>query len=176
MLLCLRWAMNQAERALGETTAPLASTFEERFAAMRPRLLAIGISLAGRDAAEDIVQDTYVRGRKKIAQLRDPAAFDAWLARIAVNACYNHRRGLRRFVPDLSLFENTRPTPEPRDAGLRELIERLPARDRTVVVLHYGYGYGLDEIAGFLGLTHTNVRSIIHRARKRLAAQWEESP
>lgn len=167
--------MNIAGSALTDIAGTLAKDYDERFAAMRPRLFAIGVSLAGPDAAEDIVQDTYLRGRSKIGQLRDPAAFDAWLARIAVNACYNHHRGLRRFVGDLSLFENRRPTPEPRDVGLRELIERLPSRDRTVVVLHYGYGYGLDEIAGFLDLTHTNVRSIVHRARKRLAAQWEES-
>jgi len=75
-------------------------------------------------------------------------------------------------VADVAGFENRRSNAEARNIGLRELIERLPARDRTVVVLHYGHGYGLDEIAGFLDLTHTNVRSIVHRARKRLAAQW----
>lgn len=167
--------MNMVGSALTDAAETLRSSFDERFAAVRPRLLAIGTSLAGPDAAEDIVQDTYLRGRSKLGQLRDLSAFDAWLARIAVNACYNHHRGLRRFVSGLSDFENRRASTEARDIGLRELIERLPARDRTVVVLHYGYGYGLDEIAAFLDLTHTNVRSIVHRARKRLAAQWEES-
>jgi RNA polymerase sigma-70 factor (ECF subfamily) len=167
--------MNMVGSALTDAADTVRSDFDERFAGMRPRLIAIGISLAGPDAAEDIVQDTYLRGRSRIGQLRDPSAFDAWLARIAVNACYNHRRGLRRLVSDFSAFENRRSSTEARDVGLRELIERLPARDRTVVVLHYGHGYGLDEIAEFLDLTHTNVRSIVHRARKRLAAQWEES-
>jgi len=164
-----------AGSALTDAAEAVRSDFDERFAVMRPRLLAIGTSLAGPDAAEDIVQDTYLRGRSKIDQLRDPSAFDAWLARIAVNACYNHHRGLRRLVSDFSAFEHRRSSTEARDVGLRELIERLPARERTVVVLHYGHGYGLHEIADFLGLTHTNVRSIVHRARKRLAAQWEES-
>lgn len=149
--------------------------YDERFAAMRPRLLAIAISLAGRDIAEDILHDTYLRARSRLGQLRDPAALDAWLARIAVNACYNHRRGIRRFVPGASLLETRAGSSEPRDVGLRELIEQLPPRDRTVVVLRYGYGYRLDEVARLLGLTHTNVRSIAHRARKRLAVQWEES-
>lgn len=167
--------MNMAGSALTNAPETLRSDFDERFAVMRPRLLAIGISLAGPDAAEDIVQDTYLSSRSKIGQLRDPSAFDAWLARIAVNACYNHRRGLRRLASNLSAFENRRPSTQTRDVGLRELIERLPARDRTVIVLHYGHGYGLHEIADFLDLTHTNVRSIVHRARKRLAAQWEES-
>ncbi len=164
--------MNMVGSALTDAAETVRSDFDERFAVMRPRLLAIGISLAGRDAAEDIVQDTYLSGRRKIGQLRDQSAFDAWLARIAVNACYNYHRGLRRLVADVAGFENRRSNAEARNVGLRELIERLPARDRTVVVLHYGHGYGLDEIAGFLDLTHTNVRSIVHRARKRLAAQW----
>ena len=142
---------------------------------MRPRLLAIAISLAGRDIAEDIVHDTYLRARNRLGQLREPAAFDAWLARIAVNACYNHRRGLRRFVPVASVPEARARNSESRDVGLRELIEQLPPRDRTVVVLHYGHGYRLDEVARLLDLSHTNVRSIAHRARKRLAEQWEES-
>lgn len=167
--------MNTIGNALTDAAKTVASDFDERFAVMRPRLLAIGTSLAGPDAAEDIVHDTYLRARGKIGQLRDPSAYEAWVARIAVNACYNHRRGVRRLVSDLSGFENRRSSGQIRDVGLRELIERLPARDRTVVVLHYGHGYGLDEIATFLDLTHTNVRSIVHRARKRLAAQWEES-
>jgi RNA polymerase sigma-70 factor, ECF subfamily len=172
---CLRWAMQSGNGALAETVATAGDNYDERFSSMRPRLFAIATSLAGIDAAQDIVQDTYVRGRSKLHQLRDVASFEAWMARIAVNACYNHRRGLRWVVADLAGGENPAHSSESRDIGLRELIERLPPRERTVVVLHYGHGYRLDEIAQFLELTHTNVRSIAHRARRRLAGQWEES-
>ncbi len=163
--------MNVAGSVLTDAVGALAEDYDERFELMRPRLLAIARGLAGRDAAEDIVHDTYLRGRSRIDQLRHPAAFDAWLARIAVNASYNHHRGLRRFIGEGSLARPERG--EMRDVGLRELIEGLPPRHRTVVVLHYGHGYGLDEIGVILGLSHTNVRSIVHRARKRLAAQWD---
>lgn len=165
--------MDAARSVLTNAADTSAGDYDERFALMRPRLLAIARSLAGQDAAEDIVQDTYLRGRERIGQLRQTTAFDAWLARIAVNASYNHHRGLRRFVAEAPLLIESRPSTERRDVGLRELIERLPPRHRTVVVLHYGHGYGLDEIGLILGLTHTNVRSIVHRARKRLAAQWD---
>jgi RNA polymerase sigma-70 factor (ECF subfamily) len=67
-----------------------------------------------------------------------------------------------------------RPTAEPRDVGLRELIERLPPRERTLVVLHYGHGYQFDEIARLTGLTAVNARTIVHRARRRLAADLRE--
>ena len=161
--------------ALAETVGTAVDTYDERFSSVRPRLFAIATSLAGIDAAPDIVHDAYLRGRGKVHQLRDVAAFEAWMARITVNACYNHRRSMRRIVADLSRAEDRAGDRGARDIGLRELIERLPPKERTVLVLHYGHGYRLDEIAGLLALTHTNVRSIAHRARRRLAGQWERS-
>jgi DNA-directed RNA polymerase specialized sigma24 family protein len=77
---------------------------------------------------------------------------------------------LRQLLP--ALLPRGAPTS---DIGLRELVEGLPPRDRTVLVLHYGHGYGLEEIATLLDLTHTNVRTIIARTRKRLFAAWRRA-
>jgi RNA polymerase sigma-70 factor, ECF subfamily len=147
--------------------------FDARFGLARGRLLRITASLVGAEDAEDVVQDTYVLGRRRFGQLRDPSAFEPWLTRIAVNLCFSrHRRGaqLRRLLPALLPPRRTHS-----DIGLRELVESLPPRERTVLVLHYGHGYQLDEIATLLDLTHTNVRSIIARTRKRLFAAWREA-
>ena len=61
------------------------------------------------------------------------------------------------------------------DLGLRGLVEDLPPRERAVIVLHYGYGYSLLEVADLLGLSHTNVRSIAARTRRRLLQRWKEA-
>jgi RNA polymerase sigma-70 factor (ECF subfamily) len=61
-----------------------------------------------------------------------------------------------------------------RDPGLRELIERLAPRERTLIVLHYGYGYPISEIAALLQLSATNARTVLFRARAKLAAQLRE--
>lgn len=151
------------------------AAFDERFEALRPRLLSICIGLVGPADAHDVVQDTYLRARGRLFQLRDDETLEGWLARIAVSLCYNrHRRSrlLRDRLPLLALRHQPNPAS---DLGLRELIEQLPGRERTVLILHHGYGYGLDEIAELLSLTHTNVRTIIARTRKRLAAQWQEA-
>jgi DNA-directed RNA polymerase specialized sigma24 family protein len=150
--------------------------FDERFAAIRPRLVALCTGLAGAIAAEDIVQDTYLRGRERLGQLRDQAALEAWLARIAVNGAFNYQRHRRRWLnwlPDNAMPRL--PSVPDRDPGLRELLELLPARERTIIVLHHGYGYELAEIAQLLSLSHTNVRTIIRRTRLRLAAQLKEA-
>ena len=144
--------------------------YDARFALARERLLRITASLVGETDAEDVVQDTYLLGRRRFGQLRDEAAFEPWLTRVAVNLAFSHhrrRRRLRDLLP--ALIPRRAETP---DIGLRELVELLPPRERTVLVLHYGHGYRLEEIAALLGLTHTNVRTIIARTRKRLHAAW----
>jgi RNA polymerase sigma-70 factor (ECF subfamily) len=61
-----------------------------------------------------------------------------------------------------------------RDLALDELVERLPPRERTLIVLHYGYGYGMEELARLTGLSSVNVRTIVFRARRRLRV-WLEA-
>lgn len=152
--------------------------FDERFAVIRPRLLSLCASLVGLVEAQDVMQDVYLTARGRLAQLRDPAAFEPWLRRIAINLCYDHHRRAARLavrpLADASLAQPQLTSSEQRDTALRELIERLPPRERTVLVLHYGYGYRLEEIARLLSLSHTNVRSIIARTRKRLHHQLAE--
>jgi RNA polymerase sigma-70 factor (ECF subfamily) len=149
-----------------------AIAFEERFAALRPRLVALCTSLVGPLDAQDVVQDVYVIGRSRVSQLRDPESLEAWLARIAVNRCYEYHRSRRHIrVAEIADVASQH---ESRDLLLRELIEQLPPRERTVLVLHYGHGYRLEEIGAMLSLSHTNVRSIIARTRKRLYRQLIE--
>lgn len=144
--------------------------FDARFGLARERLLRITASLVGAQEAEDVVHDTYLLGRRRFAQLRDASAFESWLTRIAVNLCFGLHRRRRRLRELLPAFLS-RGAPAS-DIGLRELVEQLPPRDRTVLVLHYGHGYRLEEIAALLDLTHTNVRTIIARTRRRLYAAW----
>jgi RNA polymerase sigma-70 factor (ECF subfamily) len=149
------------------------AAFDRRFAAVRDRLMRICIGLAGQDMAEDIVHDVYLRARSRRHQLRDIDLFDAWICRAAVNECFNRHRQQVRLRDRLPALFRASEQVAP-DLGLRELIERLPARERTVIVLHYGHGYGLDEIATLLELTAVNVRTIVFRARRRLGQQLRE--
>ena len=157
----------------GEVRSGEASEFDARFATLRGRLLAICSPLVGGIEAEDVVQDAYLAGRSRYARLRDPDAFDAWMIRIAINRCMDrHRRGSRVF-PLTATHEGR--SASSGDPGLRELIERLPGRERTILVLHYGHGYRLQEIGQLLGLSHTNVRTIIARTRQSLLRAMREA-
>lgn len=170
--------MLAAGSVVTETTQTLGdrsrAAFDDAYGAARPRLIAICTGLVGIDAAEDVVQEVYLRGRSRFAQLRDQSAFDAWLARMAINLCYNRHRSWRRLVERLPLLASRVAAPATGDVGLRQLIERLPPRERTLVVLHYGYGYPIGEIAALLGLSPTNARSVLFRARTQLGRQLRE--
>ena len=143
--------------------------FDARFERARPRVLAVARAIVGAGQAEDIVQETYVVARSRIGQLRDPAATDRWLARIAENLCYQvlrrsatHARHAARLIEDSPAS----------DPALRDLVERLPLRERAIVVLHYAHGYSLEEIAAILGIGYPNTRALISRTRRRLYRDW----
>jgi RNA polymerase sigma factor (sigma-70 family) len=156
-------------------SSALPKTFDERFAAVRDRVLHICIGLVGADHAEDVVHDAYLRARARFGQLRDPDLFDAWVCRAAINLCYTRHRDRARVRDRLPQLAQPRRAAPETDVGQRELIERLPPRERTIVVLHYGHGYRLEEIAVLLDLTPVNARTILYRARRRLGQQLREA-
>ena len=152
----------------------LRAEFDDRFALVRDRLNAVCIALAGVDSAQDLVQETYLRANARLHQLRDPSLFDAWVVRIAMNESKSLTRRARRERERLSRLQSTERAPSP-DTGLRELVERLPLRQRAVIVLHYAYGFRLGEVATLLGLSEINVRTLAFRARRTLRSQLEET-
>jgi len=157
-----------------DATRVLRAEFDDRFALVRGRLNAVCIALAGVDAAPDLVQETYLRASARIHQLREPSLFDAWVVRIAMNEAKSLTRRARRERERLSQLQSTERAPGP-DTGLRELVGRLPMRQRAVIVLHYAYGFRMAEVATLLGLSEINVRTLAFRARRALRTQLEET-
>ena len=143
--------------------------FDARFERARPRVLAVARAIVGAAQAEDIVQETYLVARPRIGQLRDTAAIDRWLARIAENLCY---QVLRRSATHARHAASLVTEHQPSDPALTDLIERLPLRERAIVVLHYAHGYSLEEISGILGIGYANTRALISRTRRRLYREW----
>lgn len=146
------------------------SEFVARFMAMKPRLQAICSAVAGVDDAEDLVSDTYVRAWDRRAQLRDWTRFEAWVVRIALNnARMLLRSRNRRAASELRVGSDVG---NDDDVALRELVQKLPASERAVIVLHYGYGYPLTAVARLLGVPAVTVRVRAWRARRRLRSQF----
>lgn len=168
--------MEAIEPALRPLTGRSDVDLDSAFASARPRLLRIATSLVGPDTAEDVVHDTYLTARARVSQLRDPAALEAWLARICVHRSFRIKRRGRRLQELLAVIPFARTTPPASGRlELQELVEGLPPRERAVVVLQHGYGYTLAEVAELVGISHANARQISSRTRARLLRQWQEA-
>ncbi len=141
---------------------------------------ALAILGSGADAL-DATQESFIAAWRRLADLRDVDRFDAWLGRILINQC---RMALRRRgrVREVALSEATdgppgRPTDDPAVDGFgREFDDafaRLSADQRAILVLHHLHGYGVAEIAAWLGVPSGTVKWRLHRARLALRAAWE---
>jgi RNA polymerase sigma-70 factor (ECF subfamily) len=172
--------------------------FDELYEMYTPQIYRFALALA-RDAgdAEDLFQETWLRAVKACAAGREPRRDEAraWLFAIAANA---HKDLLRkRRVRRLFFLERARSMAE--EAGdadpgwdgaarsgddaaarsdirlcLRRALARLPARQRRVFVLKDIEGLRHEEIARILGLPEATVRTLLHRAVKRLRAELAE--
>jgi RNA polymerase sigma-70 factor (ECF subfamily) len=147
--------------------------------------LAVAI-LRSEPDARDAVQEAFVAAWRELPRLRDPAAFDAWLDRIVVNACrmaLRHRRVVRLREIDVVDPASARPEagagPAPDDAVadvdlVRRALDRLDADRRAILVLHHVEDRPLDEIATVLGIPVGTVKWRLHKARAALSRALEE--
>jgi RNA polymerase sigma-70 factor, ECF subfamily len=131
--------------------------------------------------AYDATQEAFIAAWRRLADLRDPDRFDAWLGRILVNACRMvlRRRGRVREVafPDGFALRAGGPTDNPgADDFGREFdsaFAQLSADQRAILVLHHLHGYGVREIGAWLGVPTGTVKWRLYRARQALRAAWE---
>ncbi|HEX7152312.1 MAG TPA: RNA polymerase sigma factor [Thermoanaerobaculia bacterium] len=116
-----------------------------------------------RAAAEDILQDVFVRIWRKLGWLHDPALFRPWVYRIASREAFRHlerERKWREQVRDDEVLATIAAPPVKVDDGeLTRLIGEASPASRAVLVLHYLDGLTFDEIAGILGIAVGTVKS-----------------
>ena len=138
-------------------------------------------TLGDRPAAEDLVQEVFIRILKYRRTYRDEGRFQTWMFHIARNVRNDH---IRKHRPD----QLTADTPEPAATGanqaaavenaddverLRRALLRLPDDRREVVVLARYHGMTHEEIAAVLRVEPGAVRVRLHRALKELRALIE---
>ncbi len=140
-----------------------------------------------REAAEDLVQETYVKALKGFASFQQGTNFRAWMYRILRNTFLTSRTGLAvtRTVALESEDEGqvvavSRETPESillEQAGqqqVRAALDQLPVLFREILLLCDVEDMSYQEIADTLSIPIGTVMSRIYRARKALRAALEQ--
>ena len=149
--------------------------FAARVTAMQQSLYRVAAGyLRGEADRLDAVSEAITRAWEKRGTLRDERLFATWLTRILIRECVNIQRRQRRAVPVDTLPEQAQEDGSDDVQSLREAIEALPQRQRTMVVLHYMEEYDVREVARIMGTTRGAVCAGLSRARGTLRRRLGE--
>ncbi|MFQ5805038.1 MAG: RNA polymerase sigma factor [Phycisphaerae bacterium] len=147
-----------------------------------------------RETAEDLLQETFLRVVRMIAEYEPGGRFEAWLFRIAANLARDHVRRAKRRGPSVPLDglerHGERGAPKLADAGqpepsgellkkeagerLNACLQELPETDREVILLRHFSELSFREIADVLEIPLGTALARAHRALKRLRATFGE--
>lgn len=136
---------------------------------------------------DDAVQEIFLIAHRRLKDFSVEARVKTWMFRTTAAVVRNHRRkrGWRRFfrreLDDLELASD-RPTPlevlerSQAVAATYKLLDRLPEKHRTVLVLFEVEGRSGEEIAEMMGVKLATIWVWLHRARTRFVRLQGETP
>lgn len=154
----------EVERAARRRRRAPAPAFDELYRSERDRLVRLAFLLTGSQAAaEDLVQDVFLRTRTRLDQVDEPAAY---LHRSVTNACWSWHRRRRR--EDQYRADRPGVVAGTSDVEMWDALARLAPRRRQVLVLRYYLDYSEAQVAETLGCRLGTVKSATHRALQDL--------
>ncbi len=157
------------------------AAFDEIVRRLTPRLYSIALrSLGSAEAAEEAVQETWVRIYNRMGDLQDPQAFEGWAIRVTLSRIHDEfrsrarersaRRGLAEMRAALGTPRERMSASEREDLArvLRDAVASLDDAHREVFVLREMEGLPHGEISRMLGIPEGTVWSRLSYARKAL--------
>lgn len=132
-----------------------------------------------RDAAEDVLQEAFLKAFTRIDSFKFESTFGAWLKRIVVNSAINYLRKKKVETDYLDDLQNPQEAAHEDEIGLldeemlntaaiQKAMKLLPEGYKVVFSLYAIEGYDHREIAGILGISDGTSKSQYNRARKKL--------
>jgi RNA polymerase sigma-70 factor (ECF subfamily) len=138
------------------------------------------------DDANDLTQEAFLKAYQALPKLSGEVNINAWLYRIATNTCLDElrRRKIVRWQPwdaFLSVFHPKQVAsddPERETLRLEEsamvqrVLERLPPKYRTCLLLREYHDLSCEEIGEVIGASRSAVKSLLFRAREEFRRVW----
>lgn len=135
--------------------------------------------LKNREDAEEMAQESFIKAYKSLSSFQGKAKFSTWLYRITYNTCISEtRKRKHHFIStdEIQLNDeaeemNLDGIPEEnRTRYTQEALKKLPEDEYTLVLLYYYEEQTVDDICKITGLSASNTKVKLHRARKKLYA------
>jgi RNA polymerase sigma-70 factor, ECF subfamily len=165
------------------------AVFADQAMQYAPQLYSAALRMTrNRADAEDLVQETYLKGYRSFHTFTDGTNLRAWLFRILTNTYINNYRAKQRRpdesdlgeIEDLYLYKNIGTLDDASigrsaeeslmamlpDAEVKQALEDLPDNFRLPVILADVEGFSYKEIAEMLDIPIGTVMSRLHRGRK----------
>ncbi len=151
----------------------------------------VGRFFRDRGEIEEFVQQSFTKVFFSLSKYRggEQNSFPAWITRISINVCYDHFRRLGRrpesTFTDMSTGEieyvetiaDERQTSADQRLVAAQLADRvlsiLDEKDRVAMTLIYCGDYSLDEVAAFVGISMSNLKSRMFRCRNQIRERFE---
>lgn len=133
--------------------------------------------LKNREDAQEMAQESFIKAYRSIHTFQGKAKFSTWLYSITYNTCITHTRKKKPVttqiesipVSEEETVDATIELPqEERSRYLEAALKMLPEEDYTLVVLYYYEDQSIEEISHITGLTESNAKVKLFRARKKL--------
>jgi RNA polymerase sigma-70 factor (ECF subfamily) len=172
--------MNTDNELIARTRAGEQHAFAELIDRYKTRIYHTTLRILGnREDAEEAGQDTFLRAYRGLENFREEATFSTWIYRICVNTCLNLLESRKRFkvqkienTPAEELPYSESPELDLAEEDLRErilaVIETLPVKYRTVLVLFHVQHLAYHEIVEIMQLPMSSVKTHLFRARAML--------
>ena len=133
-----------------------------------------------REDAEELSQDVFVKAFRSLQAFKGDCSFSTWIYRIAYNTAVSHTRKIR--YEFLAIEDNQLSNVSEEEVSemlgqvqndeqierLERALDAIPADERAIVLLFYMQEKSVDEVSVITGLTPSNVKTKLHRTRKKL--------
>jgi RNA polymerase sigma-70 factor (ECF subfamily) len=141
--------------------------------------------MGNREDAEEIAQDAFLKAYRALDSYKGDSKFSTWIYRIIYNTAISKLRKKKldtsSIDEDYSASVNVKSTQsavqelrdEERKVFLKQALDQLSGDERTLITLFYLDENSVDEVCSITGLSVSNVKVKLHRARKKLYAQLE---
>ena len=184
--------MNKTEKLVKKAKEGDKAAFETLYSEFSDKVYFFALrNVGGEDTARDITSETFVQALEGIKTLRSEKAFESWLFSIAYKKCMDHLRVINR---DENYEDNEQlekmidtsgldePVMLPDDyaenadtaAKLKAVIDGMPADLRSAVLLYYYEDMPVSAVAKAMGISETNAKQKLFKARKQLRKKLEK--
>ena len=123
--------------------------------------------------AADAISETVLACFEKLNTLRQPQYFRTWLVRILIRKCQDMLRACRHSVPLEEIAQVGYTDPGHARVEFLALLDSLDEKYRTVLLLYYGEGFKIREIAQVLERKEETVKTLLKRARAGFKLAYE---